>query len=272
MVAGAGNGTLSLWRCRQARHTLQIERQPLALASGIMNRAHAVVLGAAGAMAEVLVRELLAEPTVTKVTWLVNQEVNRVHPKLLQMVVDFARPQDVVPTLHPAPSTVYCCIQPASPRQMGYRSNRDVIQRTVLAFGEHFHALGVPSFIWLSSISAHAGAALSRPGSLSRTERALDRLGFSYLGIARPAYIVYNTDPSRQTRPRRSLRRQLAPFLRDTLRGPFARLRPIRARDAARALVFRGLHPGEGTEVIPNELLEAWGRPAINLHGRRRLG
>lgn len=148
----------------------------------------ALVIGASGAVGSCLVDELLQHPSYDQVHIFVRRKTERVHPKLVEHVVDFDVMYDWAQDLT---GDVLFSAMGTSKKQAGskdaqWRVDYDYqynVARTAAAFGVKTYAL-------VSSVGASADSSffyLSMKGFL---EEAVEKMGFQHVLIARPATLI----------------------------------------------------------------------------------
>ncbi len=203
----------------------------------------AIVAGATGLVGGFLVRDLLADPTYTRVVALVRRELPSNSPKLKSLVTAFDDLDGLLPEL--AADDAYCCL--GTTQAIAGRSGLEHVDHDlVLAFARAAHAAGARRFIVVSAV----GASLRSPAFYSRVKARMERdvaaIGFDAVHIVRPSLLL---GPRAQRRPAEDLAQKLAPMLSPLFLGPLRKYRPIAAADVARALQHLALHGPSGVHV-----------------------
>lgn len=208
----------------------------------------ALVLGATGLVGAELVRQLLDDPDVARVTTLVRRSSGQQHPKLDERVVDFEALLDVARPYAPREGlevdVVFSAIGTTRKQAGSLEAQRRVdyelplgVARLARAWGAHTLALVSSTGASERSLSAY----LRMKGELDRDVQAL---GYERVRIARPGML----DGERaEARP---MERLGIKVMRVLGRGPLASQRPITAGEVARAMRRAAREAEPGVRVL----------------------
>lgn len=156
----------------------------------------ALIAGASGLVGAELLRQLLAAEEYERVIALGRRRVEVAHPKLEQVVADFAALEQVTAELRCADA--YCCLgttikaarSTGSGRAGARAAFRAVDHAAVLAFAWAAQRARAQRFFVVSALGADAGSQVFYNRVKGETEDALLVLGFSTLAIFRPSLLL----------------------------------------------------------------------------------
>ncbi len=147
-----------------------------------------LIAGASGLVGGLLLQQLLDAPEYDRVIALGRRPLSAVHPKLLQVGVDFAALDQVTADLRC--TTAFCCLG-TTIKQAGSRAAfRAVDHAAVLAFAWLARRNGAESFFVVSALGANAQSRVFYNRVKGETEEALEVLAFPTLGIFRPSLLL----------------------------------------------------------------------------------
>jgi len=148
----------------------------------------ALVAGASGLVGSALVRMLLEASQYDQVHILVREQLNWIHPKLVQHVIDFEQLADF--NFDTKTDDAFCTlgttISKAGSKSAFYRVDHDY----VISFAQKAHALGASGFFVVSSMGAIPNSAIFYNSVKGKMEEDLKKIGFSRLGIFRPSLLL----------------------------------------------------------------------------------
>ena len=201
---------------------------------------NAWVVGATGLVGRALIGGLLAEPKVEQVTAIVRRPLDRKHPKLTEVRVDFDRLEE---ELRGRTAThAFCClgttIKKAGSQAAFYRVDHDY----PLAFGRAALAAGVKKFLVVTALGADPRSSIFYNRVKGELEEHLAGLDLPELHALRPSLLMGERE---ERRPAEAIAMALAKPLGRLMIGPLARYRPIEGSEVARALLWLALddHP-----------------------------
>lgn len=148
----------------------------------------ALIAGASGLVGGHLLHELLAADEYDRVISVGRRRLEREHPKLTQVVVDFTALDRVAGEL--AADDAFCCLG-TTLRQAGSREAfRAVDKVAVLAFAWAAQRAGVRRFFAVSAPGADPASRFFYLRVKGETEEALQVLRFATLALFRPALLL----------------------------------------------------------------------------------
>jgi uncharacterized protein YbjT (DUF2867 family) len=148
----------------------------------------ALIAGASGLVGRHLLDLLLAAPEYDRVISLGRRTLELTHPKLKQLVVDFAALDGSMAGLQC--DDVFCCLG-TTIRQAGSRENfRAVDHAAVLALGWAAQRQGARRFFLVSSLGADPRSRVFYSRVKGETEEGLLVLDFDTLALFRPSLLL----------------------------------------------------------------------------------
>lgn len=215
----------------------------------------ALIAGGSGLVGGFLLRQLLATPEYDRVVALGRRPLELSHPKLAQVMVDFAALDKVTADLRC--DDAFCCLGTT----IGQAGSRDAFRAVdhvaVLAFAWAARRNGAGRFFVVSSLGAEARSRVFYNRVKGETEAALAVLGFKTLGIFRPSLLLGpRTEKRRDERIAAAMMWLAEPLLLGRLR----KYRAIEAEVVARAMLRCSFDlPGRGVLVIPSDEIQDLG-------------
>jgi uncharacterized protein YbjT (DUF2867 family) len=210
----------------------------------------ALVLGATGLVGGHCVELLLADPTWNRVIVVGRRATGRDHPRLVEVVADFARLDEHADAF--AVDEVFCClgttIRKAGSREAFMRVDHDF----PLAAARLASEQGTPRFLLVTAVGADAGSRIFYNRVKGEVERDVTALPFEGVALLRPSLLLGDRA---ERRPAEALWQRLMPLAAPLLVGPLRRYRALDAADVARAMVrlaregFRGVRVLESDEI-----------------------
>ncbi len=228
-----------------------------ALGEGVMTHSMSIALiaGASGLVGRHLLDQLLAAPEYDRVVSLGRRKLDIAHPKLEQMIVDFAALDQAAANLHC--DDAFCCLG-TTIKQAGSRENfRAVDQAAVLAFAWTAQRTGARRFIVVSALGADPHSRVFYNRVKGETEEALLVLAFDTLAIFRPSLLL-----GPRSRPRLGERVMAAIlwFAEPMMFGRLRKYRAIEAAAVARAMLRCSFGcGGQGLLIYPSDEIEDLG-------------
>jgi uncharacterized protein YbjT (DUF2867 family) len=192
----------------------------------------ALIAGASGLVGRHLLDLLLAAPEYDRVVSLGRRQLEIAHPKLTQLVVDFAALDLALAGVRC--DDVYCCLG-TTIRQAGSRENfRAVDHAAVLAVGWAAQRRGALRFFLVSALGADPRSRIFYNRVKGETEEALLVLDFGTLALFRPSLLL-----GRRVHARLGERVMAAVlwFAEPLLFGRLRKYRSIEAATVARAML-----------------------------------
>jgi len=215
----------------------------------------ALLAGATGLVGRSLLDRLLAAPEYDRVVTLGRRKLELTHPKLEQVVVDFAALDQGMGERRC--DDVFCCLG-TTIRQAGSRENfRAVDHAAVLALAWAAQRRGARRFFLVSALGADPDSRVFYNRVKGETEEALQVLGFPTLAIFQPSLLL-GVRP--RPRPGERLMAAVLWLLEPLLVGRFRKYRAIQATAVARAMLRASFgREGQGLLVYPSDEIQDLG-------------
>lgn len=214
----------------------------------------AVVLGATGLVGRAAVVQLLADPSVSRVTTIVRRASEVRDPRLVERVVDFEHTESWAPWVRGELlfSALGTTIKAAGSQAAQYRVDHDYQLRAAEAARQN----GIETCVLVSAQSSNPKSPVFYSRMKGELEERVRALEFPRLRILRPGLL----DGEREEK--RGGEKFALSLLRHVPTWPsLANLRPIRVEDVARAGLLAAADPRPGTWIIaPRELFELVGK------------
>lgn len=203
-------------------------------------------MGASGLIGGFCLDGLLDDPTWSRVTVLGRRPLSRAHPRLRQHTVHFDRLEEFAALVEG--DDLFCCLG-TTLREAG---SREAFRRVDFTYVVETARLalnnGAQQLLLVSAMGADPDSTLFYNRVKGEAERAVRALGWASLAILRPSLLL--GDRAR-ARPGEEIGKRVLGALGPALRGPLARLRPVHARDVARAMIRLAREEREGVRIIP---------------------
>jgi uncharacterized protein YbjT (DUF2867 family) len=199
-----------------------------------MNEQTAVVIGATGLTGNLVVEELLKDNDFKIVRVLVRKNVNIIHPKLQQEIVDFNNIDDYTKKFGEG-DVIFCCVGTTQKKVKG-----DKILYEKIDYGIPVDAArvgiskGYKKFLIISSIGANAHSSNFYLSLKGRIENALKEFPFASLSIFQPSIINGNRN---ENRTGEIIVQTIMDILSFLFIGPLKKYRAIGAHNIAKAMV-----------------------------------
>jgi uncharacterized protein YbjT (DUF2867 family) len=211
----------------------------------------ALVIGATGLVGSTLVPLLLASPHYAKVVLLVRRPLALTHPKLVQSVIDFDRPD---PSLVQG-DDLYCAMG-TTLKKAGSKAAQYLIDCTypqVLA--ALAKANGCQQFVLVSSIGADARSGNFYLRTKGELEQKIAALGFGAFIAVRPSLILGNRQ---EFRLGEKIGVGLAHLLGPLMVGGLRKYRGVTAEQIAKAMIALASQGYRGQVIVESDKLQAY--------------
>ena len=209
----------------------------------------ALIVGASGLVGSELLKLLLEAPDYTQVIALLRRPLELQHAKLQQQLVNFDSLEESESPL-PSIDSVFCCLgstlKAAGSRAACYRVDHDY----VLNSARLGLAQGARHFLMVSSMGADARSPFAYMRTKGETERDLEQLGYAFLTILRPAYLVGSRS---QSRPLEEAYGRLMQWLAPVTPAAF---RPLSAKKVAQTMLRQASQATPGVHVISSARMQ----------------
>jgi uncharacterized protein YbjT (DUF2867 family) len=199
-----------------------------------MNEQTAVVIGATGLTGNLVVEELLKDNNFKTVRVLVRRNVNMIHPKLQQEIVDFNNINDYAKKIGEG-DVIFCCIGTTQKKVKGDKFLYRKIDHDIPV---NAATIGIPKgykkFLIISSIGANENSSNFYLRLKGKTENALKEFPFFSLSIFQPSIINGHRNENRTGETIVQTVMEILSFL---FIGSLKKYRAIGANNIAKAMV-----------------------------------
>lgn len=215
----------------------------------------ALIAGASGLVGGFLLEQLMLAPEYDRVIALGRRPVAITHPKLVQVVTDFAGLEKVAADLRC--DDAFCCLGTTIKQAGSPAAFQAVDHAAVLAFAWAAQRNGAHRFFVVTALGADAHSRVFYRRVKGETEEALAVLQFSTLGIFQPSLLL---GPRVRKRWGERLGAVLLGLAEPVLLGRWRKYRAIEAAVVARAMVRCSFgRPGQGVLVFPSDEIQDLG-------------
>jgi uncharacterized protein YbjT (DUF2867 family) len=190
------------------------------------------IAGATGLVGRTLLELLLDRADVQRVTAIVRRPTGHAHPKLLELIVDFARLEAELAGR--SATDVFCCLGTTIAAAGSQEAFRRVDHDYPLALARAAREAGARRFVVVTAAGSNPGSSLFYSRVKGELERDLEPLGFPELAVLRPGLLLGERAERRRGE---RLAMALAGPMKLLFRGPLGKYRPVAASDVARAML-----------------------------------
>lgn len=211
------------------------------------------VIGATGLVGKQLVSQLLENEHFGKVRIFVRRDSGLSHPKLEQLIVDFADEKTWAKKLT---GDVLFSALGTTLKQAGSKENQYEVDFTFnLNFAQKAKANGIENYVLVSSIGANSKSALFYTRIKGELDDTVANLGFENLTILRPSYLSGERDEKRW------MEELSLPVVGFVTKLILKKYRPISGETVAKAMINGVLKPHpEKTIWEADEVFELAGK------------
>lgn len=211
------------------------------------------VIGATGLVGKQLVSQLLENEHFGKVLIFVRRDSGLSHPKLEQLIVDFADEKTWAKKLT---GDVLFSALGTTLKQAGSKENQYEVDFTFnLNFAQKAKANGIENYVLVSSIGANSKSALFYTRIKGELDDTVANLGFENLTILRPSYLSGERDEKRW------MEELSLPVVGFVTKLILKKYRPISGETVAKAMINGVLKPHpEKTIWEADEVFELAGK------------
>jgi uncharacterized protein YbjT (DUF2867 family) len=222
------------------------------------NPLRCLVAGGSGVVGARLLRHLLDDPRVERVTAVGRRTLAERHARLVSVVADLTDAASIGRVCPDEVDVAFCCLGTTIRAAGSKQAFTAVDHDAVVAFAEAAKRHGAQRFLLVSSMGAKASSSNFYLRTKGEAEDDVEKAGFERFVIARPS-LLDDEGARRDRRPGEKLglavMRVLAPVL-----GPQSKYAAIRADVVARALLQLAFSPGEArTRVVLSDELHRLG-------------
>ncbi|GHV41044.1 oxidoreductase [Bacteroidia bacterium] len=210
----------------------------------------AIIIGSTGLTGYHLLRKLLSSDVYDKVICFVRNSSKLSHPKLIQYIVDFDKPESYQHLIEG--NDMFCCLGTTIKKAGSQAAFEKVDLHYPIQFAKAAVIKGVKQFSIISSIGANPQSNNFYLRTKGRCEESLRTLSFQSTSIFRPSLLLGNR---KEFRLGEKIGEYVMRGLSIFLIGRFKKYRPIKSKDVANAM-FQiaqqntvGFHVYESNEI-----------------------
>ncbi|MDB4894438.1 MAG: oxidoreductase [Firmicutes bacterium] len=214
----------------------------------------AVVAGASGLVGGHVVRALLDRPEYSHVTVLVRRQLDLVHPRLEQRLVDFDRLDEQADAF--AGADVFCCLGTTIKKAGSQAAFRKVDYAYPLTLGRLARQQGARRFLLVSSMGANPHSRVFYSRVKGELENGLAELGLTALLIFRPSLLL---GERQEHRPGERIGAAVMKVVGPLMVGGLRKYRAIHGRIVAQAMVYAAGQPWTGRHLFESDRIAELG-------------
>ncbi|MGN6533333.1 MAG: NAD(P)H-binding protein [Ginsengibacter sp.] len=200
-----------------------------------MNEFTAVIIGATGLTGNLVVEELLKDDHFKTVRVLARRNVNIIHPKLEQKIVDFTNFDDYTKKFGEG-DVIFCCIGTTQKKVKGDKNLYKQIDYDIPVNAAQIGiSKGYKKFLIVSAIGANENSSNFYLQLKGKTENALKQFHFESLDIFQPSVLNGNR---KETRIGEEVIQAILDIISFLFLGPLKKYHAIGADNVARAMVY----------------------------------
>jgi uncharacterized protein YbjT (DUF2867 family) len=219
-----------------------------------MEQRRALIIGASGLVGGLCLRELLEEERYAEVLALGRWPLTISHPKLLQSVVDFSRPESWTDAVKA--EDVFSCLGTTTAKSASREEYRRIDLGIPLELAKLASSCGAKRFLLVSSVGADAKSSFFYPRLKGELEDSVSKLPFEAAHIFRPSFLL---GARKESRPLEGLFLKAAPLFSPFLLGPARKYRAVEAATVARAMIRAALSDAKGVSIHEYDAIRALG-------------
>ena len=222
----------------------------------MMKKQKALLLGATGLVGREVLDLLLQSDAYDQVTLLTRRTSKQTHPKLQEIVVDFASLGNVDKS-HFQVDAVFSCLGTTKSKTPDTQQYKQIEISYPVYVAEQAMAQGAHSFHYVSALGASARSRFPYNQIKGTAEQQLQEVQAkwpqSYFVMYRPSFIL---GARGESRPLEGLAIFLSKGLDLFLRGPWRKLHSIHALTIAQAMVQRSLLSTQGYLILESDQIK----------------
>lgn len=210
----------------------------------------ALVAGATGLVGKNIVNELLEHNDYKKVIVLSRRELNRSHPKLEVIIVDFDQLDEI--SINQNIDECFCALG-TTQKKAGKSGLLKVDYTYVLKLAELCKRYSIPKFLVVSSQGANTNSTFFYMHTKGQMEEAIKNAGLSIVYIMRPSLITGKREEFRFSEKMGSyLYKALSPLMV----GKLKKFRPVNALQIAKCMLALAKKEETGNHIIESDFIQ----------------
>jgi uncharacterized protein YbjT (DUF2867 family) len=211
----------------------------------------ALVAGATGLVGGHCLNLLLNSPDYKKVYSITRREIKNENPKLVQIIADFDKFEEVI--IPEKPDVVYCCLGTTIKKAGSQANFRRVDYDYTMSLALLAEKMAVSQFFLVSSVGSDKNSLIFYSRVKGEIENALKNMNFENVNIIRPGLILGKRE---EARPGEEIAAIFAKPLNNLLFGPLKKYRSIEAIDIAKAMINISAKNLKGYHIFETDKLE----------------
>ena len=212
----------------------------------------ALLIGSSGLIGSHCLQFLLSDPNFSEVEIWVRRSLNIDHPKLIERIVDFSKPESFVPI---KASTVFCCLGTTIDKAGNKDAFREVDYWHVLRVAKAAKQNGANMFLFVSSIGANSKSANFYLRTKGEIEDSLIELNFSALHIFRPSILLGKRN---EFRLGESIGKAIMQSIGFLLIGKARKYRGVEASQVAKVMIAASKKDLQGTTFWESDSIQTY--------------
>jgi uncharacterized protein YbjT (DUF2867 family) len=215
-----------------------------------MAQRKALLLGATGLTGGFLLDELLNSEVYSEVTIYVRSSTGKIHPKLVEQLVDFNTLQTWVEA-----DDIFCCLGATIKTVKTKEAFANVDLLAPLHIAKLQLAAGSKRFLVMSAAGADAKSKVFYNKIKGQLEAGLKKLNYPSLYIFQPSFIL---GERKQRRKLEEFGISIAKFVSPILSGKFKKYLPVTANAIAKSMLHFAKNANIGAHTIPSDIIKKW--------------
>lgn len=208
----------------------------------------AILLGASGLIGSNLLTQLLDSPHYETVLVVLRKKLNREHPKLQQLLVDFDKLNDYRSQI--IGDVVFCCLGSTKSKTPDLEIYRKIDYLYPLDAASIAQANGATQYHLVSSMGANPKSNIFYSRTKGETERDLQSIPFKSIHIYRPSLL---DGKRKEHRAAEGLMIGIMRILNPILIASLRKYRSIKIENVALAMLKISLKDSEGIFIYPSD-------------------
>ncbi|HTE28269.1 NAD(P)H-binding protein [Flavitalea sp.] len=214
----------------------------------------AVVIGSTGMIGDLVVKQLIDDPTFTHVRLLVRRPILFHESKIEVKLVNFEDPADMDQQMGSG-DCIFCCVGTTQSKVKGDKNAyRKVDFDIPVNSAKTGLKNGFSKFLLVSAVGANHDSGNFYLKLKGETEEALKKINFPSLHIFQPSLLLGERNESRITE---KIAQVLMPAFSFMLAGKLKKYKPVKAMNVARAMVNAAKSEKKGIQVYQYAEIEA---------------
>jgi uncharacterized protein YbjT (DUF2867 family) len=192
----------------------------------------ALLVGATGLVGGFVLDKLLQDDFFSSVTVLSRKSLQKQHPKLKEVLVNFDQLQDYANDIKA--DIVFCCLGTTIKVAGSQEAFKRVDYEYPLHVAEIAKANGASAYLLVSALGSSKSSAIFYNRVKGEVEEAIGNLHFEAFHILQPSLII---GERKETRMGEGIAQKLSPVFDAIMLGPLSKYKSIKAEQIAKAMI-----------------------------------